>query len=380
MALTKGNSVVWTNDIGKGITMNVSVSEYYDTSTGKFYVGVDTVQILSQTDWYIGYSYYLDGTITVGSHTILNASGYAGTFGTGWMGSYNVYYPFGSLSNAAGSYNTGWLASCSNGSSMSVSVNLTVLRPTGYTDAAHGVNLTGSQTLSFKHSTGHTNTATGNLRSAATCTAAATYWYKCTGCGAQSTSYFSSGSALGHKSVYGGTSGVHIKCSTCGATLSATHSYSSSVQNAATCTEKGTTKYSCECGYNYTSQDIPALGHNYIGTVINPTCTEQGYTTYKCTRCNDTSKANDNYIDALGRNHNYVAEITVKPTHISTGIMTHTCTVCGHSYTEVLPKITGNYATYLTNKNGTSKHIPYVRKNGKWIRYTSYIRKNTWTE
>ena len=32
---------------------------------------------------------------------------------------------------------------------------------------------------------------------------------------------------------------------------------------------------------------IPALGHDYVQAVTNPTCTEGGYTTHTCSRCND---------------------------------------------------------------------------------------------
>lgn len=65
---------------------------------------------------------------------------------------------------------------------------------------------------------GHNNTATGNLRSSATCTSGATYWYKCSRCGTQATTYFTSGSGTGHSLGSGSSSGtVSTKyCGSCG--------------------------------------------------------------------------------------------------------------------------------------------------------------------
>ena len=75
------------------------------------------------------------------------------------------------------------------------------------------------------------------------------------------------------------------------------HSYTSSVETEATCTEKGTSKYTCSsCGYSYTSQDIAALGHSYntkdtSSTYLKSaaTCTDAAVYYYKCDRC--TAKA-----------------------------------------------------------------------------------------
>ena len=77
--------------------------------------------------------------------------------------------------------------------------------------------------------------------------------------------------AKGHTNINGGTSAIHTKCSVCGVTTNTSHSYTSSVATAATCTAKGTTKYTCGCGYSYTAQDIPAKGHNYLAYSTNGT-------------------------------------------------------------------------------------------------------------
>ncbi|MBQ5890215.1 MAG: hypothetical protein IIW73_04605, partial [Clostridia bacterium] len=53
----------------------------------------------------------------------------------------------------------------------------------------------------------------------------------------------------------------------------------------ATCTQPGSTTYTCECGHSYVVDGEP-LGHDYVGTEIKPaTCYEQGEMAYACSRC-----------------------------------------------------------------------------------------------
>ncbi|MBO4266147.1 MAG: hypothetical protein J5910_03055 [Lachnospiraceae bacterium] len=70
-----------------------------------------------------------------------------------------------------------------------------------------------------------------------------------------------------------------------------THSFTSSTVTPATCTTAGEMIHRCTgCDYCYTST-IPALGHNYVGTVTKePTVLTEGVKTYKCSRegCGDT--------------------------------------------------------------------------------------------
>ena len=47
-----------------------------------------------------------------------------------------------------------------------------------------------------------------------------------------------------------------------------THSYTSAVTAAATCTSSGTRVYTCSCGDSYT-EEIPAAGHNYVDAVCS---------------------------------------------------------------------------------------------------------------
>lgn len=67
---------------------------------------------------------------------------------------------------------------------------------------------------------------------------------------------------------------------------SCSHSYSSKITTANTCTTAGVKTFTCsKCGNQYT-QTIAALGHNYSGSVTKAaTCAEKGIKTFKCSRC-----------------------------------------------------------------------------------------------
>lgn len=67
-----------------------------------------------------------------------------------------------------------------------------------------------------------------------------------------------------HISTDGGTKDAHKKCGVCGETLDTEHRYTKTVVVEPTCTTKGTTKYTCHCGYSYTAQDIDMIDHDII--------------------------------------------------------------------------------------------------------------------
>lgn len=87
--------------------------------------------------------------------------------------------------------------------------------------------------------------------------------------------------------------------------------------------------------------------HDYSSVVTSPTCTARGYTTYTC-ECGD-SYVND-YTDKL--DHEYTSEITTEPTHLKEGVKTFTCD-CGDSYTEVIAKLEGHTYTSEVTKEAT---------------------------
>ena len=100
--------------------------------------------------------------------------------------------------------------------------------------------------------------------------------------------------------------------------------------------------------------------HTYKKIVtVPPTCTAKGYTTYTC-ECGDTYFAD--YTDKL--DHKYTSEITTSATHLSEGVRTYTCGTCGDSYTEAIAK------TKEHSYNTVSKIVaPTCEKEG----YTVYV-------
>ncbi len=128
--------------------------------------------------------------------------------------------------------------------------------------------------------------------------------------------------AKGHVSVFGGTVDSHTVCMVCGEVLEngEAHTYTSLVNKAATCTDKGEIIHTCECGSTYT-EIIPEKGHaNTVGG------------TKDChTMCNVCGEVLEN-----GTAHTYTSTVTTEPTCLDTGVRTYTCD-CGYSYTEVIP-------------------------------------------
>lgn len=160
------------------------------------------------------------------------------------------------------------------------------------------------------------------------------------------------------------------------------HTYSETavVDPAPTCTEKGVNKFICTYdGCNaYISNEIPATGHSYTTEKFMPDCENDGYILHTCTSCGDTYTTD--VISAYGHTvvvdeavapgclddgltegaHCSVCEkvlvaqetveahghkyetVTVAPTCTESGYDTHTCSVCGHSYTDSYTDSTGH--------------------------------------
>ncbi len=91
------------------------------------------------------------------------------------------------------------------------------------------------------------------------------------------------------------------------------HSMEETPHKDATCTEDGNEAYwrCTECNKYFSDSEgnaetkledtvIHASGHDYKGTVTEPTCTERGYTTYNCSKCGDSYVDDKSYTDAKG--------------------------------------------------------------------------------
>ncbi|MBO4419601.1 MAG: S-layer homology domain-containing protein, partial [Oscillospiraceae bacterium] len=104
-----------------------------------------------------------------------------------------------------------------------------------------------------------------------------------------------------------------------------------------TCTEGGYTTYTCSrCGDSYVADETAALGHDYNAVVTEPTCTEIGYTTHTCSRCGDSYE--DSTVAVLGHDWGEPV-VTVKPSYQFPGQQSFTCTRCGETKTEELPRL-----------------------------------------
>lgn len=109
------------------------------------------------------------------------------------------------------------------------------------------------------------------------------------------------------------------------------------------------TEYICNiCGDKYVE-----YVHEYEKTVIQPTCTKKGFTIHVCKNCEDAYS--DNEVPAL--NHNYVETIIKPATTTSEGEKQYKCSACGDSYTESIAK--------LKEEPTTNKEITTVKKPGK---------------
>ena len=105
----------------------------------------------------------------------------------------------------------------------------------------------------------------------------------------------------------------------------------------ATCTEAKTCTLCGETEGN-------ALGHSYNAVVTAPTCTENGYTTHTCSVCGDTYT--DSAVSASGHSYDE-GVVTTDPTCTTSGVKTFTCS-CGDSYTEAVASPGHSYNAVVT--------------------------------
>ena len=92
-------------------------------------------------------------------------------------------------------------------------------------------------------------------------------------------------------------------------------------------------RYTCTvCGE--TRDEVIPASHHYVDTVTAPTCTQDGYTTHTCSVCGDTYT--DTPVAALG--HSYEWVVDQEPTATQAGSRHQECTVCGAlGATETIP-------------------------------------------
>ena len=121
------------------------------------------------------------------------------------------------------------------------------------------------------------------------------------------------------------------------------HDYQLKDHKDATCTEAGYDYYECsrDALHNYT-EAIPATDHMYGKEVVEPTCTEPGYTKYTCAYCGDSYTTDEK--PALGHDWNTTSTGVDNCVNVSFRHENETitlCPICGvQNGTQRLNKVT----------------------------------------
>lgn len=137
-------------------------------------------------------------------------------------------------------------------------------------------------------------------KSSATCTAKAVYYYKCSKCDAKGTNTYEDGEALGHSYKYYNSSGTDVgtshptsagtytyKCSNNCGTGTSTHTVSTNVQNDSSTHYT----YKCSCG-NCQATANHTYGGMYKGDISSSEYRTYHY--YKCSACKKVKKESHN--------------------------------------------------------------------------------------
>ncbi len=221
--------------------------------------------------------------------------------------------------------------------------------------------------------------------------------FKCTVCGEESTTathvewledYYSSTVVIPAKCIINGRQ--RDICTICSTTryveIPATgqHNWEETTRTAPDCTHVGKIYYQCiNEGCNLTkSEDIPALGHEFVlieSESQEPNCTTAGYETYKCANC---AAKETNVISALGHTadeENYTIFEDADCEH--NGSAQSVCTVCGVKFDIVLEKLGHNMedvVTEIEDKPGHTMTTPTCTRCGQTD--PSSVNHDEWLE
>jgi len=155
-------------------------------------------------------------------------------------------------------------------------------------------------------------------------------------------------------------------CSTCGTTSGSAlgHNYTAKVTKDATCTTDGVKTYTCSKCTDSYTESIPATGHSWT----TATCTAPK----TCSTCGTTSGS------ALG--HNYTAKVTKDATCTTDGVKTYTCSKCTDSYTESIPATGHSWTTATCTAPKICSTCKVTEGSALGHSYTSKITEPTCTE
>ena len=181
----------------------------------------------------------------------------------------------------------------------------------------------------------HEHTLVDHKGRAATCTEYGWADYKtCTGC---TYSTYSVISPLGHDlcGTHTPAGDLHLStCTRCNASVGSDHTWGEPTVTAPTCTEKGSTVYTCtECGAEK-SELTSALGHDYAD-VFTPNGNVHVKT---CSRCSS----------ALTFAHSWDEPLVTAPTCTEAGSILFICTDCGIEQADPIAALGHDYAEVFT--------------------------------
>lgn len=201
----------------------------------------------------------------------------------------------------------------------------------------------------------------GVITTPATCTEKGVKTYTCTSCGGTKTNELPS---TGHKQkevrnkraatcIQSGYTG-DTYCKDCGKKLSSgkaiaklAHKWDAGViTREATCTETGIRTYTCTVCESTKIEELPANGHGETVTKFAKaaTCKTEGYTgDLYCMDCGELLE--EGSVIAKLPHQWDAGKITKKATTTTTGIRTYTCTKCGATKKETIPKVVPKKAT-----------------------------------
>lgn len=183
-----------------------------------------------------------------------------------------------------------------------------------------------------------------------TCTQKGAYYLECSNCGKQKTEERPATgehtwAQIGFDDATCTEMGYFVlECTGCGQTTREEaarplgHNWKGAFSQAATCSAEGYTEYIClNSGCSETKKEtIPKLEHHFeLYESHEPTCGWNGLYRYICTNC---ATFKEEKPEATGK-HTYENGGTVLPSCWGPGSQTYTCSVCAHTYKEVLPQL-----------------------------------------
>lgn len=139
----------------------------------------------------------------------------------------------------------------------------------------------------------------------------------------------------------------------------------------ATCDGGGIYQEKCEiCDAYGDFKSVPALGHTWKKTVVDPTHTEVGYTVYTCESCGESYKGD--YLAPIGHTFGK-STVTKAATCTAEGELTYSCS-CGNGHTVSIPKTSHELVSEVTAS--TCTEIGYTTVSCEHCGY-SYIEAYT---